>query len=402
MILLLRTAGLLWLILLTVSCSTREKPDPLVLSKFEDAYRATEVKKTNPISFGSLKGFLVKGHAEQRTGIYLTEPFDPKKTPVLFIHGLLSEPKTWERMAFELKKDPEIRENFQFLFYSYPSATPVVPSSAILKTHLDRTVATIESEFNLSMHRRLIVVGHSMGGILAKSLVSETGDRLWDTAFNSPVEEFDLSTQQKAMLSRAFRYKPRSYVNSVIFLAAPQRGSRLASSFIGRIGASLSARPQVIEDLSHALLTKNKERLQPTFASFVANKVNSISTLRPDSPVTKLLADLPIDKGVTYHTVAGVPSFDYQTEKAQEKGDGVVPLWSAELKGSRCEVGLISGHWIHNEETAIQVVQQILKIHGGQLKESEVAKKIQNLKIPFARYNYDGYPLNIIPRTTSP
>ena len=391
---LLRAIGFLLLILFTASCSTREKPAPLVLFKFEDSYRATETKKTNAISFGSLKGFLIKGHAEQRTGIYLTEPFDPQKIPVLFIHGLLSEPKTWERMAFELKKDPEISENFQFLFYSYPSATPIVPSAAILKNHLDRTVATIESEFKISMHRRLIVVGHSMGGILAKSLVSETGDRLWDTAFNSPIEEFDLSPQQKEMLSLAFRYQPRPYVNSVIFLAAPQRGSHIASSFIGRIGGLLSARPKMIEDLAEDLLTKNKERLQPTFASFVANKVNSISTLKPDSPITTLLADLPIDKGVTYHTIAGVPSFDYKTKEAQDKGDGVVPLWSAELEGARCEVGLISGHWIHNKETTIQVVQRILKVHGGQLTEAEIAQQIETLKIPFARYNYDGYPLN--------
>ena len=396
--LLLRTAGLLSLLLFAVSCSTHEKPDTLVLNKFEDSYRASEINKANPATFGSLKGFLVKGHAEKRTGIYLTEPFDPKKTPVLFIHGLLSDPITWEQMAFELKKDPEIRENFQFMFYAYPSATPIVPSSAILKMHLDRTVATIENEFSLSMHRRLIVVGHSMGGILAKSLISDTGDRLWDTAFNSPVEEFDLSTQQKTMISNAFRYKPRPYVNSVVFLASPQRGSYIASSIVGRIGGRLSARPQVIEELSHDLISKNKDRLQPAFASFVADKVNSISTLKPDSPVTKLLADLPVDEEVTYHTLAGVRSFDYQTKKAQEKGDGVVPLWSAELEGSRCEVGLISGHEIHHKESAIQVVQQILKVHGGQLKESEIAKSIQGMKTPFARYNYDGSPLNIIPR----
>ena len=72
----------------------------------------------------------------------------------------------------------------------------------------------------------------------------------------------------------------------------------------------------------------------------------------------------------------------------------MVPLWSAELEGARCEVGLISGHWIHNKETTIQVVQRILKVHGGQLTEAEVAQQIETLKIPFARYNYDGYPLN--------
>ena len=135
----LKTLAPLLLTLFIASCSTHEKPTPLAFGRFENSYRATEIEKTDPASFGGWKGFLVKGHAEQHTGIYLTEPFDPKKIPVLFIHGLLSDPKTWERMVFELKKDPEIRENFQFLFYAYPSGTPI----AVSYTHL--TLPTIYS-----------------------------------------------------------------------------------------------------------------------------------------------------------------------------------------------------------------------------------------------------------------
>ncbi len=381
---------------LSVSCSTSSKPEALVLSKFNDSYKGVQSDKASTLSLGSLKGFLVKGHAEKQTGIYLTEAYDPKKIPVLFIHGLLSEPSTWEDMAHTLKQDPEIRERFQFLYYAYPSATPVVPSAAMLKNHLDTAVNTIEEEFGISMERRLIVVGHSMGGILAKSLISDSGDRLWDTAFKAPVSAFDLTPGQRSMLSNAFRYEPRSYVNSVIFLASPQRGSYLATSFVGKIGARLSARPKVVDDLAKALTTTNKDLLQPEFASFVADNVNSISTLKPNSPVTNLLADLPIDKGVTYHTVAGVPSFDYATEEARDKGDGIVPLWSAELPDSRCEAGIVSGHGVHHQEETKKIVNTLLKVHGALINEDETIHKIKTLDVPFARYNKDASRLNII------
>ena len=271
------------------------------------------------------------------------EPFDPKKTPVLFVHGLLSEPQTWKKMTTILAEDPAIRENYQFWFYSYPSGTPVVPSAAIMKKHLDAVIAKVEREHKISMHRRLIVVGHSMGGILAKSLVSRTGDTLWDAVFTAPIEEFDLTEEEKRLTVSAFRYTPRTYVKEVIFLATPHRGSQLANNFIGRLGSRLSARPKLIEVLSDDLVNKNSERLTPQFSAFVSGKVNAISTLRPDSPVTNLLADLPVDRSVAFHTIVGIkPGLERKT--LAEQGDGVVPLESSFVKGAICEAGVKSGH----------------------------------------------------------
>ena len=52
---------------------------------------------------------------------YFSEPYDPKKIPVLFTHGLMSGPATFANLTNRLLVDPVIRENYQFWFFGYPS-----------------------------------------------------------------------------------------------------------------------------------------------------------------------------------------------------------------------------------------------------------------------------------------
>ena len=65
------------------------------------------------------------------------QPYDPNKTVVLVIHGLMDSPATWTPMINRLRGDEQIRRNYQFWFYSYPSGYPYPYSAAILRRELD-------------------------------------------------------------------------------------------------------------------------------------------------------------------------------------------------------------------------------------------------------------------------
>jgi len=175
-------------------------------------------------------------------------------------------------------------------------------------------------------------------------------------------------------------------INTAIFISTPHRGSSLATSLPGLIGARLSACPRIIEELAKSFVTENIDLLKPEFAAFVANKVNSISTLRPDSPVTGMLANFPIDRHVTFHTISGIKR-NPLGKINEPPTDGIVPLSSAVLPGADCEVGVYSGHGAHTTDEAIQVVQSLLKLHIGVLTEAEVAETIKGMGLPFSRYN---------------
>ena len=108
------------------------------------------------------------------------QPYDPNKTVVLVIHGLMDSQATWTPMINTLRGDPVIRKHYQFWFYSYPSGYPYPYSAAILREELD----AVEKRFpNM---KPMVVIGHSMGGCISRLLLTDSGDQLWMKIFGKP------------------------------------------------------------------------------------------------------------------------------------------------------------------------------------------------------------------------
>ena len=70
------------------------------------------------------RGLLNPAKSQEHQGLYLLEPYDPDKIPVLMIHGLWSSLVTWMEMFNDLRGIEEIRDHYQFWFYLYPSGQP--------------------------------------------------------------------------------------------------------------------------------------------------------------------------------------------------------------------------------------------------------------------------------------
>ena len=69
-------------------------------------------------------------------GLYMVQPYEPGKIPVLMVHGLWSSPMTWMEMFNDLRSQPEIRDHYQFWFYLYPTGQPFWLSAAQLRRDL--------------------------------------------------------------------------------------------------------------------------------------------------------------------------------------------------------------------------------------------------------------------------
>lgn len=315
----------------------------------------------------------------ERYGIKFGEPFDPDKLPVLFIHGLFSDSDTWSRMDKALRNDPGFVENYQCWFYGYESGTPTIGAAALLKVELDETIRNIEKIHGISMHRRLTVVGHSLGGIIAKSLISDTGDQLWNAAFTAPIDQFDLSDKDKALLSTAFFYQPRTYVGKTIFLATPHRGSALASGLTGKIATSIASRSAKVEALIEAVRTGNRQFIQPGSECLYENNISSIQSLRQDSPIRQLMFNLPIDPQAEYHSISGIKNRKF-------RGDGVVPIQNTILPGAYCEIGIFSRHKVHHKEETFDLVNLMIKTDFDQLSDDVAIERLLNAPFAFVRF----------------
>src|SRR6266550_4053142 len=131
------------------------------------------------------------------------EPYNPNKTVVLFIHGLMDTPITWVPMLNDLRGDVDFRRNYQIWFYSYPSGYPYPYSALILRQELD----AIEKKFPLG--KKMVVVGHSMGGCISRTLMTDTGNKLWMEAFGRPPAETEMTAESKNLLKEAIILKHR-------------------------------------------------------------------------------------------------------------------------------------------------------------------------------------------------
>ena len=75
---------------------------------------------------------------EKIHGMYMLEPYDPNKIPVVMVHGLWSSPVTWAHMFNDLRANADIHKNYQFWFYSYSTAQPFWVSAMRMRQDLLR------------------------------------------------------------------------------------------------------------------------------------------------------------------------------------------------------------------------------------------------------------------------
>ena len=94
-------------------------------------------------------------------GIYFVEPYDPGRTPVLFIHGAAGSPQDW-RYAME-RID---RRRYQAWFTFYPSGARLDPTARLL----DQGVKLLHERYRF---KRLHIVAHSMGGLMARRFIQK-------------------------------------------------------------------------------------------------------------------------------------------------------------------------------------------------------------------------------------
>jgi len=98
-------------------------------------------------------------------GIQFLAPHDPKKVPVLFIHGIAGSPRNFEAMIERLD-----RTRYEPWLAYYPSGIRLPVLASVLASSLARARADLKLE-------RVVVVAHSMGGLVARGALLELAER---------------------------------------------------------------------------------------------------------------------------------------------------------------------------------------------------------------------------------
>ena len=183
---------------------------------------------------GWLNAFLRPGTSKQQSALRMLEPYQPGKIPVIFVHGLLSDPSTWVEVANEMRAVPWIVDRYQIWAYRYPTGEAFLDSAAKFRELLYEAVATCDPAGNDRALQEIVLVGHSMGGLIAKLQVTYSELQLWDSVANRPLESIHAAARARKQLERIFFFDPQPSVTRVVFVGTPHRGSSWARRSIGR------------------------------------------------------------------------------------------------------------------------------------------------------------------------
>jgi len=303
---------------------------------------------------------------EKNEGLYTLTPYDKNKIPVVFVHGVLSYPRTWVQTINTLLMDPEIREKYQFWLFAYPSGNPVLYSAAELRKDLIQAEKMFDPEGKNPNFNKMVIIGHSMGGLLTKSMVQNTGNKLLnEITKGKPLDEFNLSKKEEAFVKEMLVYHRLPFIDRVIFISVPHRGSTMTRWWVADLAAKLVNLPK---KLVSKISTINQKILIKTGIKNQENKLKistGVDNLDPDNRFIKISSEIPIDKNVKYHSIIG------NNEKDGVPGgtDGIVEYPSAHLDGAASELIIKSGHSAHEKPLAIKEIKRILLQHLQELKK---------------------------------
>jgi pimeloyl-ACP methyl ester carboxylesterase len=293
--------------------------------------------------------------------LLMIEPYQPDKIPVLFVHGLLSDPQTWADMVNELQAQPHLRSRYQIWTFGYDTGEAFLTSAAALR----RQLAELQAVYNpcgSPSASNIVIVGHSMGGLVANLQVTYSGDALWHAACKIPLEQLRTDAATRATLGEAFFFAPSDNVARVIYIGTPHLGSGWARRAVGRLGSAL-VEPSPLATQRHSQLMRDNPDV---FSDELTRRFpTSVDLLEPSSPILNATARLPYQPCVAVHSIVGDGRFTIGSGPS----DGVVPVYSAQLSGGASETFVDSKHSQEpRNEKVIAEVMRILTEHAGRIQ----------------------------------
>lgn len=282
-------------------------------------------------------------------GLYMVQDYVPGKVPVVLVHGLMDSPLTWLPLLHELVADPELSKRCQAWIYFYTTGEPIAYSAAGLREALLETRQVLDPAGEDPALDRMVLVGHSMGGLVSRLMIQRSDGRAWERIAGIDLNDPELSPADRSLLREALVFEPVPYVRRVIFIATPHGGAGMARSPIGSLGNAIVSLPgNVVAAGASALKRGGRRAKVPT----------GIDNLEPGGVLVEAINALPFAEGVPCHSIIA------NLRGTEPDGtDGLVAYESAHLDGAESELIIRRHHNVQDHPLAIREVRRILLEH---------------------------------------
>jgi pimeloyl-ACP methyl ester carboxylesterase len=285
--------------------------------------------------------------------LFALEPHRRDRIPVVLVHGTASSPFRWADMVNDLLEDKEIRDHYEFWFFTYDTGNPIPISANVLRHSLEDAVRSLGGVQADPALGRMVVIGHSQGGLLTKMIAIESGTKIWDAISDKPVDELNLKPETKALLKEALFVHPLPFVETVIFIATPHGGSFQASPIVVGLFRRLVTLPARIVGATADILANAGDALK---LAKDRRTFNSLAGMSPTNPAIEAARAIPIAPGIHAHSI--IPTL--QDGPLKTRDDGVVQYKSAHLEGVESEV--LIEHQDHSAQSNPVTVREVRRI----------------------------------------
>jgi hypothetical protein len=276
----------------------------------------------------------------------------------------MSSPVTWIEMFNDLRGKPEIRDRYQFWFFQYPTGLPVLYSSSILRENLLNIQKKLDPDLTNPNFNNMVLVGHSMGGLLSRVMMQDSGDTYWDSFFEEPFDDIQISESSREMLRQALFFESIPFVQRMVFISTPHRGSPIADHWYSSMASGMINLPSNLVNTSQNLFSDKVKLNQQVYHNTKKIKIRSIDNLSATSPFTIVYNQVPVRDDVVYHSIIGTRKDD----TGPGSSDGIVPYESSHIDFAVSERLVHSGHPAQQHPDAIDELKRILLLH---LEESK-------------------------------
>ena len=337
----------------TIKVSGKEIP---LAGDFSAAYQ--EMLERDLSSKLWIMGFLDGDRESKFQGLYMAEPYNPDKIPVVFVHGLLSTPATWMETMNELDQIPGIKERYQFWFYMYPTSGSILLNGTDLRENLQRTIHHLDPKNTNPALKHMVLIGHSMGGLLARLQVVYSDDKLYSGLCRVPFNELQGKPTVLELAKKTLFFDPNPNVSHVVYIGTPHNGSPLSFTPTGRLGSLIAHTPSWQKNFRSELNEQNPNAFLPAFK--IQSQPNSIDMLGFENPFLKVSQGLRPSEHIQVHSIAG----DLNQLFESRKGDSVVPLTSALATKSDTVTIVQERHMeLHHHPKTISEITRILQLN---------------------------------------
>lgn len=295
---------------------------------------------------------------EQMSQLYYLNRYDPHKIPLVFVHGLRCGPGVWKNSVNALLDDPELRRKYQPVCFIYPTKLPVPIAAARLRELLIRSRNELDPGHRDAGYGHMVLVGHSMGGLLSRLQVTDSGADFWQAYFNVPPGEIyrKLDGKTREMIKKALFFHRQENIGRIIFIGAPHRGSVVADGTILRaLSRAVLYLPRTSQQRLKKLTSLPEQDINPVLRDFYSVGEDGAESLSTKHPMFRALEKHPVP--VPFHSIIATLGQKDVTHST----DGLVPYWSSHLDGAQTEAIVPFPHGCLEKPGTVSEIIKILR-----------------------------------------